>query len=124
MGRRRLSNMIGFGTRFIHRLPATGFQLPSNHFLIRHSLRDPTFISNPSKPAAASLSLFRMSEKQKQPSEKMSKLSPSLKALINAPFARPGPRAAPAQIADVYQAIAREAAQKNLGQRPWLAVSV
>lgn len=65
-----------------------------------------------------------MSEKQEPPSEKMSKLSPSLKALINAPFARPGPRAAPAQIADVYQAIAREAAQKNLGQRPWLAVSV
>ncbi|CAM1502621.1 Fc.00g073970.m01.CDS01 [Cosmosporella sp. VM-42] len=53
----------------------------------------------------------------------MPKLSPSLKALINAPFARPGPRAAPAKIQDVYQSIAREAAQRNLGQRPWLAIS-
>lgn len=54
----------------------------------------------------------------------MSKLSPSLKALINAPFARPGPCAAPAKIRDVYQAIARDAAQRQLGVRPWLAISV
>ncbi|POR37529.1 Putative mitochondrial protein, partial [Tolypocladium paradoxum] len=54
----------------------------------------------------------------------MSKLSPSLKALINAPFARPGPVAAPAGMAEVYRAIARDAAQRRLGARPWVAVSV
>ncbi|KAF7561326.1 hypothetical protein G7046_g2818 [Stylonectria norvegica] len=53
----------------------------------------------------------------------MTKLSPSLKALINAPFARPGPRAAPSQIHDVYRSIAQEASQRNLGLRPWLAIS-
>ncbi|TDZ14893.1 Dol-P-Man:Man(5)GlcNAc(2)-PP-Dol alpha-1,3-mannosyltransferase [Colletotrichum orbiculare MAFF 240422] len=53
----------------------------------------------------------------------MSKLSPSLKALINAPFARPGPTAAPSHIRDVYQTIARDAATKNVGAKPWLAIS-
>ncbi|PNY26164.1 Uncharacterized protein TCAP_03900 [Tolypocladium capitatum] len=53
----------------------------------------------------------------------MSKLSPSLKALINAPFARPGPVAAPRGMADVYRAIARDAARGKLGARPWLAIS-
>lgn len=54
----------------------------------------------------------------------MSKLSPSLKALINAPFARPGPVAAPPGLADVYRRIAREADGHRLGMDPWLAISV
>ncbi|GJN82042.1 hypothetical protein PLIIFM63780_005579 [Purpureocillium lilacinum] len=53
----------------------------------------------------------------------MSKLSPSLKALINAPFARPGPVPAPRGIADVYARIAREAEQHRVGTNPWLAIS-
>ncbi|KAK2751668.1 conserved mitochondrial protein [Colletotrichum kahawae] len=53
----------------------------------------------------------------------MSKLSPSLKALINAPFARPGQAAAPSHIREVYQTIAKGAAEKNVGAKPWLAIS-
>lgn len=54
----------------------------------------------------------------------MSKLSPSLKALVNAPFSRPDPTAAPARIREVYQGIARDAAKKNVGVKPWVALSV
>ena len=54
----------------------------------------------------------------------MSKLAPALKELINAPFSRPGPAKAPAKIRDVYLRIANEASQKNVGNRPWLALSV
>jgi hypothetical protein len=54
----------------------------------------------------------------------MAKLSNSLKALINAPFARPGPTPAPAVMRDVFAAIASDAAQKKIGTRPWLAISV
>ncbi|KAF5138873.1 Dol-P-Man:Man(5)GlcNAc(2)-PP-Dol alpha-1,3-mannosyltransferase [Metarhizium anisopliae] len=53
----------------------------------------------------------------------MAKLSNSLKALINAPFARPGPTPAPAAMRDVLSSIASDAAQKKIGTRPWLAVS-
>ncbi|OAA67109.1 hypothetical protein SPI_01685 [Niveomyces insectorum RCEF 264] len=53
----------------------------------------------------------------------MSKLSAPLKALINAPFARPGPTPAPAHIADVYRSIARDAAKNNVGNRPWITLS-
>ncbi|KAH8881674.1 hypothetical protein GQ53DRAFT_754127 [Thozetella sp. PMI_491] len=53
----------------------------------------------------------------------MSKLSPSLKALVNAPFARPGPAPAPTQIRQVYQDIAREAKERSFGRRPWLTLS-
>ncbi|KAJ6442156.1 putative conserved mitochondrial protein [Purpureocillium lavendulum] len=53
----------------------------------------------------------------------MTKLSPSLKALINAPFARPGQVPAPRGIADVYARIAREAEQHRVGTNPWLAIS-
>lgn len=66
----------------------------------------------------------KQSDHNRKPEETMSKLAPSLKALINAPFARPGPSAAPSHIRDVYQAIARDAAQKNVGAKPWLAISV
>ncbi|OAA77274.1 hypothetical protein LEL_04097 [Akanthomyces lecanii RCEF 1005] len=51
------------------------------------------------------------------------KLSPALKALINAPFAKPGPCPAPSKIRDVYSRIAQDAATHKLGQRPWLIIS-
>ncbi|KAF5018998.1 hypothetical protein F66182_9016 [Fusarium sp. NRRL 66182] len=53
----------------------------------------------------------------------MSKLSAPLKALINAPFARPGPRPAPQQVQELYEAIASDASIRNLGTRSWLTVS-
>ncbi|KFZ17374.1 hypothetical protein V502_04622 [Pseudogymnoascus sp. VKM F-4520 (FW-2644)] len=53
----------------------------------------------------------------------MSKLSPALKAAINAPFARPGPIPAPKNIAAIYSAIQREAASHSLGVFPWLALT-
>lgn len=52
------------------------------------------------------------------------KLSPALKALINAPFAKPGPCPAPSAIRDVYARIAQDAAKHNLGPRPWVILSV
>lgn len=52
------------------------------------------------------------------------KLSPSLKALINAPLARPGQTPAPPRIKELYQQIAREARERQYGVRPWLALSV
>lgn len=54
----------------------------------------------------------------------MSKLSPALKELINAPFARPGTTKAPAGIGKLYEKIAGEAHAKNLGPRPWVVLSV
>lgn len=54
----------------------------------------------------------------------MSKLAPGLKALINAPFSRPDATAAPARIREVYKAIANDAAKKNVGLKPWLALTV
>ncbi|KAL7804852.1 hypothetical protein V8C44DRAFT_361524 [Trichoderma aethiopicum] len=59
----------------------------------------------------------------------MSKLSPSLKALINAPFARPGPHriakgaAAAAAVGDLFRGIAGEARGRGVGSRAWLAIS-
>lgn len=54
----------------------------------------------------------------------MAKLSPGLKALINAPLARPDPTAAPARIADIYKSIAQDATAHNVSLSPWLAISV
>ncbi|KAG6033931.1 hypothetical protein E4U40_004700 [Claviceps sp. LM458 group G5] len=53
----------------------------------------------------------------------MAKLSPSLKALIHASFARPGPVPASAAIREVYQSIARDATARKLGLKPWLVMS-
>ncbi|OBT52180.1 hypothetical protein VE04_06589 [Pseudogymnoascus sp. 24MN13] len=53
----------------------------------------------------------------------MSKLSPALKAAINAPFARRGPVPASKNIAAVYLAIQREASSHSLGVFPWLALT-
>ncbi|RAL59296.1 hypothetical protein DID88_006901 [Monilinia fructigena] len=53
----------------------------------------------------------------------MSKLSPSLKALINAPYARPGYAPAPRNIRSVFQKIEEEASQKNVGLPSWLTIS-
>jgi len=63
-----------------------------------------------------------MSNNENKPD--MSKLSAPLKALINAPFARPGPRPAPAQVQELFEAIANDAAIRNLGPKSWLTVSV
>ncbi|KXX82385.1 hypothetical protein MMYC01_201357 [Madurella mycetomatis] len=53
----------------------------------------------------------------------MSKLSPSLKSLINAPFARPGQAPAPRHIHDIYTRIAHEARERRYGERPWVTLS-
>ncbi|SPQ24643.1 42b83349-2b1d-483b-9746-4b73ae134c8e [Thermothielavioides terrestris] len=53
----------------------------------------------------------------------MSKLSPSLKALINAPFARPGQTPAPRRINDVFTRIAHEARERQYGERSWLTLA-
>lgn len=54
----------------------------------------------------------------------MSKLSNSLKALINAPAARPSTVPAPANIASVYGKIQQTAQAQNVSQPSWLALSV
>lgn len=54
----------------------------------------------------------------------MSKLSPSLKALINAPNARPGTIPAPAQISSVYASIAKEAEPRKVGLKAWFSAVV
>ncbi|KAJ5152798.1 Dol-P-Man:Man(5)GlcNAc(2)-PP-Dol alpha-1-3-mannosyltransferase [Penicillium canariense] len=53
----------------------------------------------------------------------MSKLSPSLKALINAPAARPHTVPAPANIAHVYHTIQQTALANSVSQPAWLALS-
>lgn len=54
----------------------------------------------------------------------MSKLSSSLKAIINAPVTRPRPVTAARAMAEIYQGIARDAARHKVGTKPWLAISV
>lgn len=54
----------------------------------------------------------------------MSKLSSSLKALINSPAARPGTIPAPRNIQAVYRRIQQDAASHNVSQSSWLALSV
>ncbi|GAM86366.1 hypothetical protein ANO11243_043800 [Dothideomycetidae sp. 11243] len=53
----------------------------------------------------------------------MSKLSPKLKSLINAPFARPGAVPAPTNIKSVYEQVAKDAASKNVGVPAWLSIA-
>ncbi|KAL1839586.1 hypothetical protein VTJ49DRAFT_1329 [Mycothermus thermophilus] len=65
----------------------------------------------------------RQQGKKRDPEATMSKLSPSLKALINAPFARPGQSPAPRHMRDVYARIAREATERRYGHRPWITLS-
>ncbi|KAL2163374.1 hypothetical protein VTH06DRAFT_5431 [Thermothelomyces fergusii] len=65
----------------------------------------------------------RVDERAAAASRDMSKLSPSLKALINAPFARPGQTPAPRHIRDVYTRIAHEARDRRYGERPWVTLS-
>lgn len=54
----------------------------------------------------------------------MSKLSDSLKALINAPAARPGPTPAPHCIRSVYERIGNEASLHHVSRPSWIALSV
>ncbi|KAF2796376.1 hypothetical protein K505DRAFT_415779 [Melanomma pulvis-pyrius CBS 109.77] len=53
----------------------------------------------------------------------MSRLSPSLKALISAAHARPGPIPAPRNIEALYKKIEQEASARKLGRPSWLALS-
>jgi|SRR5690242_11053566 len=53
----------------------------------------------------------------------MSKLSPTLKQLINAAHARPGPLPAPRNVQSVFKKIEQEATDHKLGRPSWLAVS-
>lgn len=56
--------------------------------------------------------------------DKMSKFSTGLKALINAPTARPSTVPAPSNITAVYRAIQKGAESKYVSQPCWLALSV
>ncbi|KAF9880350.1 conserved mitochondrial protein [Colletotrichum karsti] len=95
----------------------SAFEPKQKHFNARHR---ELVVIYPMDDAHASKT--QQSDNRKEENT-MSKLSPSLKALINAPFARPGQSAAPAHIREVYQTIAGDAAKKNLGPKPWLALS-
>ncbi|CBX93637.1 dolichyl-P-Man:Man(5)GlcNAc(2)-PP-dolichol alpha-1,3-mannosyltransferase [Plenodomus lingam] len=53
----------------------------------------------------------------------MSKLSPSLKSLINAAHSRPGPAPAPPGIQALYSRIAEDATAHRLGRPSWLAIT-
>ncbi|KAF2265250.1 hypothetical protein CC78DRAFT_515764 [Lojkania enalia] len=53
----------------------------------------------------------------------MSKLSEALKALVNAPFARPGTTPAPRHIASIYRDIAHQAEAKKVERPTWLAMA-
>ncbi|KAG9572689.1 hypothetical protein KCU77_g12566, partial [Aureobasidium melanogenum] len=54
----------------------------------------------------------------------MSKLSPALKQLINAPFARPGALPAPQGIKAFYQNLAKDAKDRGVGQPAWVSMAV
>jgi len=54
----------------------------------------------------------------------MSKLSNSLKALINSPSARPGTAPAPRNIQSVFHKIQRDAESHYVSQPSWVALSV
>jgi hypothetical protein len=53
----------------------------------------------------------------------MTKLSPSLKSLLNETKCRPGPTPAPPEIQSIFSRIDAEATAKNLALWPWLAMS-
>ncbi|KAF2845499.1 hypothetical protein T440DRAFT_407931 [Plenodomus tracheiphilus IPT5] len=53
----------------------------------------------------------------------MSKLSPTLKSLINAAHSRPGPVPAPPRIQSVYNRIEKEATARKLGRPSWLGIT-
>ncbi|KAI5305064.1 riboflavin kinase [Ascosphaera pollenicola] len=57
------------------------------------------------------------------PAERMAKLSPAVKALINAQHARPHAMPVPGNIASVYQKIRSEAQTRRLAPASWLALS-
>ena len=54
----------------------------------------------------------------------MSKLSESLKAVINAAHAKPNTTPAPKNIRSVYERLASNAASKKVGLPAWLTASV
>ncbi|KAL6788516.1 hypothetical protein J3E68DRAFT_415113 [Trichoderma sp. SZMC 28012] len=80
--------------------------------------------SSPS-PATTSSTLTAAGDKRRR-RRNMSKLSPGLKALINAPFARPGPCKVvkgAAVVGELFRGIAKEARGRGVGNRAWLAIS-
>ena len=68
--------------------------------------------------------IYEETEKEEGKEMSRSKLSPALKSLINAPFARPDVLPATKRIRDVYSQIQTEARLKNVEDRPWIALSV
>jgi hypothetical protein len=54
----------------------------------------------------------------------MSKLSPALKALIAAPFAKPNTLPATSRIQSVYETLRAEAIEKRVGISAWLTLAV
>lgn len=66
----------------------------------------------------------KQNQQKKKKQQDMAKLSASLKALINAPFARAGPLPAPARVGELFQSIAKDASRRNVGVNSWLAISV
>jgi hypothetical protein len=54
----------------------------------------------------------------------MSKLSHTVKALINAPHAEAGYRSAPANVKELLLSIANDAVQRQVDGRAWIAISV
>ena len=54
----------------------------------------------------------------------MSKLSGALKALINAPHARPGLTKAPGAVVPALKRFADDAVEKKVGLPAWVTVSV
>lgn len=53
----------------------------------------------------------------------MSKLSPTLKSLISAPFARAGTTPAPPHIASIYSSLAKHAESRKVAHPIWLAMA-
>ncbi|KAK4652949.1 hypothetical protein QC762_503840 [Podospora pseudocomata] len=53
----------------------------------------------------------------------LSSLRPSLKKLINAPFASPATTPAPPQIRNIYQRLSREAKSRKYGERSWITIA-
>lgn len=78
---------------------------------------------HPANQAANIDTRLKQQRQQKKQDPTMSKLAPGLKALINAPFARGDPTAAPARIREVYSAIASDAVRRNVGLKPWVVLS-
>ncbi|KAL7907906.1 hypothetical protein GGI35DRAFT_72034 [Trichoderma velutinum] len=105
------------------KLPLHQEQQSQKHAAQPDAAKSSASSSSSSSSAAASTAA---SDKRRR-RRNMSKLSPGLKALINAPFARPGPCKVvkgAAVVGDLFRGIAKEARGRGVGARAWLAISV